>query len=952
LTEGAGCHNAQQWKEPVRGRDKDWHLTSYREALNRPRFAQKITSMIQESRQKAHERHPYHMFRAPAKAAGDGSGSRNQENPPIRKYIFERWGNVPPANRKANRQKKRLQWRDNTLMNQEVLWRHGVSVGGDYCILSAWGNGISGRIYGEGLHISRFVVLELYIPATCWRTSIKVTMGDFETLFASPSLEGFLIGGRKDVLINTLAKMLILDKHGPTLSVDVEEGDHLPTTEITSDDDQDKPSTATPVGDGSEAGNDSEQATEPDTLRMSPRQCDRLSIAEQRRQGLVEKLRLRRLARFKAQELWQNTPKHRRGAVVRKGMRVSGFCVVGSVFEFPTRPNYLLVMVYSPMTSVTYELPVGAREAGKILNMSLPPMPKWSIDVKREVCLKLLCSVTFRRADNDPSEMALHLHGRYGIPDVAIDRTKATTIAARASSLLNNNGTYAAPKSGTSQKFRTKTRKRHADWSWHNLVSQGVSRLSDGSLGHFRCYTFSSQSFVCVHSPPLLNPSSSPLSCCSLFMEREKKEKGLVEQALQGHGLDEVAKKEWARHHLGTEFVLQFYLPSGRDQHSISLRLSDFDALLKKEAGMPAYLVDACAPTSDAVLAHTHLEETKIEAIKLDLKELQHTHHSLRRKVRKRTTHGERVIADAREDRIVRDRQWSIREKQWAQQKLYLKAGKEDWSKKKMIEHEEIRFDRDKREWMVVQQQLLQKEQDILITKERDNELLHEAEECVEMAASELYAVEVNMEKRLTRIRNKALKAWDVIARFTLNRKISWKLQPSIHRHEFTVKLDRVRCDMEEIKANLEEVNSNDDDVAAKAGAKASSNYEALEDLCEKERQLMELLTPQPPRKIGLSLDRRIHEKCVTIESITENYPSRLMWVTVHQDALQMIFVCHEPGTCTSFKASPDQSTSTEMVLEFWNLKHVERCAVLDAYIMAIVITEDYETGEISAVMG
>ncbi len=127
------------------------------------------------------------------------------------------------------------------------------------------------------------------------------------------------------------------------------------------------------------------------------------------------------------------------------------------------------------------------------------------------------------------------------------------------------------------------------------------------------------------------------LSCArafeSLFMERAKQDMGPVELALQGCGLDEQTGEEWTRNHLGTELVLHYYVPSVRDKHSIFLRMSDFDAILKKEGSMHTRLVDACAPTSDANLARTSQEATKIEAIKLELQETKQHHSSLRRKV-------------------------------------------------------------------------------------------------------------------------------------------------------------------------------------------------------------------------------------------------------------------------------------------------------------------------------
>jgi hypothetical protein len=71
LSGGMGFLNAQRWKEPIRGRDKDWNLTSYREALNsKPSFPDKLGKMVLENRvaQQRSDRHDrYFMFRAPAR---------------------------------------------------------------------------------------------------------------------------------------------------------------------------------------------------------------------------------------------------------------------------------------------------------------------------------------------------------------------------------------------------------------------------------------------------------------------------------------------------------------------------------------------------------------------------------------------------------------------------------------------------------------------------------------------------------------------------------------------------------------------------------------------------------------------------------------------------------------------------------------------------------------------
>jgi hypothetical protein len=378
-------------------------------------------------------------------------------------------------------------------MNQELLWRRGVSVGNQHCILSAWGNGISGRIYGEGLHISRYVVLDLYVPATCFRKNIQVTMLDFEALFASPGLQALLTGGRKDILIHTLAKMLVLEK-GPSNAMDgktkpLAEGDSFAGEEVKkvkTTPGEGCGATSIDIAGGKEIEHTEPMMEAPDILRVSPRQCERPSAAEARREGMLAHIRERRLARIRAQDLWQNTPKHKRGAIVIQGMRVSGFCVVGAVFEFSTRPNYLLIRVYSPQRSTTFELPIGAREAGKVLDMALPSMSEWSSDLKRGVCLKLLEKVTFRHAEN-PDEMSLLLYGREGITDVAIYRTPATALIHRISGGKNTNGEHSTPTTRKrSSDIKRNTRKRHAEWAWHNMLCQGATRLSDGSLGHFR----------------------------------------------------------------------------------------------------------------------------------------------------------------------------------------------------------------------------------------------------------------------------------------------------------------------------------------------------------------------------------------------------------------------------------------------------------------------------------
>ena len=96
-----------------------------------------------------------------------------------------------------------------SVISRERLWRGAVQISRSYCVLTAFGMGISGRVYAEGLHIPRFILLEAYTKENCTSHQIWVTMDMLEKLFEDK--KEYLKPGMKYKMIYELCKMCFFE---------------------------------------------------------------------------------------------------------------------------------------------------------------------------------------------------------------------------------------------------------------------------------------------------------------------------------------------------------------------------------------------------------------------------------------------------------------------------------------------------------------------------------------------------------------------------------------------------------------------------------------------------------------------------------------------------------------------------------------------------------------------
>jgi hypothetical protein len=86
-----------------------------------------------------------------------------------------------------------------------------VLISRSYCVLSAFGMGVSGRVHAPGLHIPRFILLQAYTKDNSKDHSIWITMDMLESLFEDRP--EFLKAGMKAAMIFELCKMCFFEYH-------------------------------------------------------------------------------------------------------------------------------------------------------------------------------------------------------------------------------------------------------------------------------------------------------------------------------------------------------------------------------------------------------------------------------------------------------------------------------------------------------------------------------------------------------------------------------------------------------------------------------------------------------------------------------------------------------------------------------------------------------------------
>lgn len=86
-----------------------------------------------------------------------------------------------------------------TIQDQMKLFilRDGRMISSSFAIISIYGLGIHGRIYGTGIRRNRKLILEAYVPETCARYSLELSLDELEDLFSTAHLTELLVAGKK-----------------------------------------------------------------------------------------------------------------------------------------------------------------------------------------------------------------------------------------------------------------------------------------------------------------------------------------------------------------------------------------------------------------------------------------------------------------------------------------------------------------------------------------------------------------------------------------------------------------------------------------------------------------------------------------------------------------------------------------------------------------------------------
>ncbi|GMH72176.1 hypothetical protein TrRE_jg12681 [Triparma retinervis] len=176
-----------QSAEPVRDRDKDWHLDSERKFLGDDVDVSVGRIKAEKDNLKAARLQGVDYDFKPALGAGNYPNMGHD----TRELVYSDEAGY--------------------LISRELLWRGAVLVSRSYCVMSAFGMGIAGRVHAVGLHIPRYVLLECYTRENSASHQIWVSMEMLEKLFDDrPEM---LKPGMKNQMIFELCRMCFFEYH-------------------------------------------------------------------------------------------------------------------------------------------------------------------------------------------------------------------------------------------------------------------------------------------------------------------------------------------------------------------------------------------------------------------------------------------------------------------------------------------------------------------------------------------------------------------------------------------------------------------------------------------------------------------------------------------------------------------------------------------------------------------
>ncbi|KDO28125.1 hypothetical protein SPRG_22192 [Saprolegnia parasitica CBS 223.65] len=242
-----------------------------------------------------------------------------------------------------------------------LLSRRGILIDTSYVIVSAWGAGIYGRVFGIGLQSKRALVMHVYDPALGITHLLSISMDDLEDLFEDH--RAYLTAGRKDELLHAITSMLFFeypDQGRPILHINK-------------------------------------------LMKTSASKLRRLARAKQRRLEEEE----RRLAALK----FMTMPRRARYRVLCTSHKISSFLCNVSVHHYPHQARNFHIVATHPPSSTEFLLPLGLLYAGKAANNYIAPHT-WTPAIKTEIARAVVRQLCLVR--NNTGEMALSVAGRVG----------------------------------------------------------------------------------------------------------------------------------------------------------------------------------------------------------------------------------------------------------------------------------------------------------------------------------------------------------------------------------------------------------------------------------------------------------------------------------------------------------------------------------------------------------
>ncbi|EQC33714.1 hypothetical protein SDRG_08817 [Saprolegnia diclina VS20] len=242
-----------------------------------------------------------------------------------------------------------------------LLSRRGILIDASYVIVSAWGAGIYGRVFGIGLQSKRALVVHVYDPALGITHLLSISMDDLEDLFEDH--RAYLTAGRKDELLQAITSMLFFEY--PTQGRPILHINKL--------------------------------------LKTSASKLRRIAREKQRRLEEEE----RRLAALK----FMTMPRRARYRVLCTSQKISSFLCNISVHHYPHQARNFHIVATHPPSSAEFHLPLGLLYAGKAANNSSAPHT-WTPAIKTAIARAVVRQLCLVR--NNAGEMALAVAGRVG----------------------------------------------------------------------------------------------------------------------------------------------------------------------------------------------------------------------------------------------------------------------------------------------------------------------------------------------------------------------------------------------------------------------------------------------------------------------------------------------------------------------------------------------------------